>query len=473
MPQQQTFQVTAPDGKTTLEITGDRVPTAAELQEIFKASGVNVPAAPVSTQLETPVQSRAEAAGMPPIVDVGVGAVKGAAKTAVGVGELVSNIPGVSHALDAVYGPEVRKGSFDWARSFLKPTNTAQAIGQGAEQVGEFFMPAAKLGHIKTALKTGSGLLNAIAGMGVEGVSAAAVDAAQKGHLNDVMKTGALTAGVGLGVQGGLKGAQVPAKWLGERIESALLKPMPVSLEGATPKQMVQTMFKHDLGGTLGQSFDKVTAKIREKSAQLKAALTADPSAVVDLKALRDTTVNDFTGNQQAIKAMDRIREAVEFGLNERGVKLKNGVLDLADATTAKQAVGELGAWLHDVTGKTTSDADRVLEKVANRFYGHLKRAIEAQAKGDVAAINKEIGELIPIRHAIIRRIPIAERASVLNATDIVGGAAAVIDPSALGLSIAGRLLKSGRVANVAQKAGTADTTTAATTAARLTGVAQ
>ncbi len=42
MPQQQqTFEVTAPNGKT-LEITGDHVPTEAELKEIFAAAGVDV-----------------------------------------------------------------------------------------------------------------------------------------------------------------------------------------------------------------------------------------------------------------------------------------------------------------------------------------------------------------------------------------------------------------------------------------------
>lgn len=410
----------------------------------------------------------AEQSGMPPIVDVGVGAVKGAARTAVGLGELVSKIPGVSQTLDAAYGPGVRARSFDWAREHLKPTNTAQAVGQGVEQIGEFFAPGAGLAKMKTAAKTGIGLLDTITGMGLEGASAAAVDAAQKGTPKDALKTGALTAGAGLTLQGAAKMFQKGAGWIGEASEKALLKPGKAALEGQTPTTMVRNLFKYDAGGTLGQSFEKVNERIGERVAKLRAVLGADPAARVDLKALGDETLKSFMGNKQAVAALDRIREGVEFGLNERGVKLRNGVLDLADANVAKQAVGEMGAWLKDAGGKTVSDADRVTEKVANAFYRQLKSAIEKQATGDVAAINRELSELIPIRSAIIERIPVADRANVLNLADIAGLAS-----GNLGLSLANRMFQSGRAANLMQKAGKADIGPTVTAAARLTGASQ
>lgn len=493
MPQQR-FTVTAPN-ESTLDITGDHVPTEAELREIFKGAGVDVPA---SSQPETTQTQQPESGGvLSTMKDVGVGALKGAAKTAVGLGELVTKIPGVETALDAtahalsgvpdysgernleslVTGAEPRRGltarSFDWARSQLEPTNTPQTIGQGVEQVAEFFAPASALTKIKGALKTGVGLLDAVAGMGIEGASAAAVDAAQKGTVADAWRTGALTAGTGLGLQAVTKAAQKPATWLAERIESALLKPTAGVLEGLTPMQMVRNLFKHDLGGTLGQTYDKVNQRLAEKTAQLRSILHADPTASVKLAIVARDTLADFSGNKQAAEALERIREAVEFGLNERGVNLGRGVLNLADGNVAKQAVGELGAWIHDITGKTTTDADRVLEKVANRFYAHLKTAIERKATGDIAAVNRELSELIPIKAAIIRRIPVAERSNVLNAGDLAAGIGTVVHPSALGLSIANRLLQSGRAANVLSKAGRVDATGAATTGARLTGASQ
>lgn len=467
MPQQ-TFEITAPDGRV-VEITGDRMPSGPELQGIFAKLPPATAPAPVSSQIDAPADSRSlvEQAGMPPIADIGVGAAKGVASTAVGLTELAHKIPGVSRLTG------LTPGSFEWARAQLKPTNTAQKIGKGAEQVAEFFGPGALLKGAKTAMAVGGGgrvsnAVNAGTGLALEGASAAAVDAAQKGTTDDLASTAALSAGMGGLVQTLAKGGQGAARWLSEASEKALLKPSTRALEGQTPTAMVRNLFKYDAGGTLGQSFDKVNERIVDRVGKLKSTLAADPSAVVDLRTLGADTLKSFMNNKQAAEAMDRIQKAVTFGLNERGLKLKNGVLDLADANVAKQAVGELGAWIKGVKGQTADDASDVLEKVANRFYGNLKTAIEKQAKGDVAAINRELSELIPIRTAIIERIPVADRANIMSLPDV-----AALASGNLGISIANRLLGSGRVANAANKASKADTSKLAQQVARLTGAAQ
>lgn len=405
------------------------------------------------------------------VADVGIGAIKGAGETAVGLGELTSKIPGVSQALNAAYGPEVVKGSFDWARSFLKPKNTAQSIGKGIEQTAEFFAPGGIVKRGAQAVKTGTKALDMASRLALEGGSAAAVDAAQKGTVEDALSTGALSAGTGAGVAAVAKGFQLPAKWASERIEAALLKPMTGALEGQTPKQLVQNMFKHKLGGTLDQSYAKVTLKLAEKSAELRSMLTADPNATVKLGVVANNTLNGYKNNPQAVQAMDAIREAVEFELNKRGVDLGNGVLNLADANAAKQAVGELGAWVRDPSGRVLDNSSKYIEDVSNAFYGQLKRAIESKATGDLARVNRELSELIPIKAAIIHRIPVEQRANLLKASDVASALGTVFEPSALAIGIGNRILGSGRAANVLNAASRPEITGAA--AARLTGAAQ
>lgn len=79
--------------------------------------------------------------------DVAIGAVKGAGNTAIGLGELVHRIPGVSRGVDALYdavGIDAvpSREAFPAARALVQPTNTAQKVGFYGEQIGEFFLPA-------------------------------------------------------------------------------------------------------------------------------------------------------------------------------------------------------------------------------------------------------------------------------------------------------------------------------------------
>lgn len=462
-------RIQGPDGKL------HEFPDDFTNDEIASALDSVMPHQPESaaTQRETAPSSGV----MDTALDVGVGAIKGAAKTAVGVGELVSQIPGVSHAIDAAYGPGVRRTAFDWARARLQPANTAEKIGQGIEQTAEFFGPGSALKGAKAAMALRGGraakLANAVTGLGVEGASAAAVDAAQKGTTADALSTGLTSAGVGGAIGATVKGAQLPARWLSERIEASLLKPLAGALEGQTPAQMVKNLYKHKLGGSLDQSYAKVNQRLAEKSAELKAALTADPAARVKLAIIAGDTAKQYAGNKKAIEALDAIREAVEFELNKRGVQMGNGVLDLAEANVAKQAVGELGAWMRDPSGRVLDNSSRYIEDVANAFYKHLKTAIESKSTGPIAAINKDLSELIPIKAAIVQRIPVEQRANLLKASDVASALGTVFEPSAMAVGIGNRLLGSGRAANTLNKFAGRDANAAASAATRLTGAMQ
>lgn len=413
--------------------------------------------------------------------DLLVGGVKGATDTAMSLGELVQKIPGVSRAVDALYGqPGLSQAAFSDKSPFrqdLQPTNTGEKLGYGAEKIGEFFVPAGAgfsatnlAPKLPQAATTTAKLARSLFGASIEGAGAAGVTVAQGGSLQDAAYTGltagALTAAAGPAVRAAGKAQQ----WLGERIEKSLLKPTTFTSEGLTPTQIVKKVYQYGVGGNLQTSLEKITQKIDTLRGQLKGVLThsSQQGAGVSLNQVARDTLKEYTGNTQAQAAIERISEQIEFHLNAQGKPVFSGVMDLLDANTAKQAVGDVGAWTHGITGQIISDADRALEKVANSYYSHLKTAIENMAQGPAQSINKALGDLIMLRGVLMRRIPVAERANVLNMGDLLS-----VSSHTFGLSIANRLLQSGTVANALESGGAAIARSApkvASVAGRLAG---
>ncbi len=381
--------------------------------------------------------------------DLAIGAVKGAASTAVGLGELVHKLPFVSQATDALYGMPAgsSQSSFSEARKDLTPTNTAQAFGKGAEQIGEFFLPAGATTKLKAAATTGRGLLDAMFGAAAEAGSAGAVTAAQTGSPSAAIPSGTMAGALSLAVPGAGKGLQ----WLGERIEKSLIKAGTTDVKHGFK---IGNVFKHNLGGTLSQTYDKATAKLGELGTALKAELAkVGPGGVVpEVDVLGELAGASVELGKNIYKTTGRnaqIDAALQKILDDPAMAmLANGKADLATAQEIKQAMGELGAWAH---GMRDPDSN-AMEIVANAFYGQLKNAIEKAAPAGptrIRALNQQMGEIIPIREAIIRRIPVDQRQNVLKLGDQIA-----MGTGAWGLALANRLLQSGRVANMAVKTG-------------------
>jgi hypothetical protein len=382
--------------------------------------------------------------------DLAVGAGTGFAHTVFSGGDLIRRATGMNRIIDE---PDVKA-------LITPPDSTAGRLGYGLEQVGEFFVPAkAGLSSVKIASKLPQAatvtarLARALLGASAEGVGAAGVTALQGGDKKDAAATGLLTGGMTIAAGPFAKAAGESAKYLGERIERALLKPTTFVSEGLTPKQIVKKVYEYGVGGNLETSMQKVTQKIDTLRRNLQGVLThsSQQGAGVSLNQVAADTLNAYTGNQKAQDAIQRISDQIEFNLNAQGKQINTGVMDLLDANTAKQAVGDMGAWTHGFAGNVISDADRILEKVANTYYSKLKTAIELGSSGPTQLINKKLSDLIMLRGAFIRRIPIEQRSNVLSINDLLA-----LSHHNFGLSIAGHLLKSGSFANAIESAGSA-----------------
>lgn len=119
------------DQKVYLDDNGE----PAQAPKVYLDEQGNTIKADFQTQNAPFVDARTLIPGM--VADAAIGAVKGAGRTAVNLGRLVHQIPGV----DALFGP-IPSDSGVESTLGLNPTNTAQKVGLGAEQIGEFFIPA-------------------------------------------------------------------------------------------------------------------------------------------------------------------------------------------------------------------------------------------------------------------------------------------------------------------------------------------
>jgi hypothetical protein len=122
--------------------------------------------------------------------DLGTGILKGAANTAIGLGDLFyRHVPGVAAVSDltqrAIFGNVQPAGPlFQEARRTVQPTNLPQQVGYTGEQVGEFFLP-----------------------MGVAGRAAKAAEVAKAGGLTWAQSDSPVAAGFSAGLTAVLPGA--------------------------------------------------------------------------------------------------------------------------------------------------------------------------------------------------------------------------------------------------------------------------
>lgn len=158
MAEQTRIRVIAPDG------TPGSIP-ADQLEEAVKAGYTAAPepvAAPAAPQTPAGAASAPPQAASPEgdglvasavkaapqvISDVATGALKGVGGMVAGAGEMVHKIPGVSAAVDALYGtPGLSDNAFKAAQQATAPANTAQAIGHGAANIAGLMIAPEEVG---------------------------------------------------------------------------------------------------------------------------------------------------------------------------------------------------------------------------------------------------------------------------------------------------------------------------------------
>jgi hypothetical protein len=250
---------------------------------------------------------------------------------------------------------------------------------------------------------------------------------------------------------GAAKGAGKTLQSAGEKIQFSTIKPTARDMQNGFD---LETVYKHDLQGSLPQVLEKTDKKLVELSGQLKNELEKNPSARVNIydalakteSELKANNVENFGRNSNIQKVIDNYLSEIEK------VAGPDGTVGILDAQKVKRSVGKDGAWQFGM-----KDKDAVAsEEVANSLYTNLKTAIEQAAPegSQIAAINKQISELIPVEQAVIRRIPVAARNEAIGLKDVIGAGAALINWHAWPLLAANMISKNPAVGKAMYKAG-------------------
>jgi gas vesicle protein len=315
-------------------------------------------------------------------------------------------------------------------------------------------------GAAKTALTLGTlGTGSVASQFGLKGAGALGARVAEGGiiggaftALDNIQKNKKATENIltGVAVGGAMplagaaikKGVQMTGKVLqkgGEKIQQSLIKPSISDIEDGFK---IETLNKYKLGGSLDQTLQKTQTKLQELTNQLNTKLQSRTDVVIDLnKVAQEATNNILKDKTKLFGNSAGIKRVLNNLANEIEDVSANGLVDLPEAQLIKQASGQKGAWVY---GFVDPDA-KATEMVYTKFYRALRQEIEKKAPEGIREINKQISELIPISHAVIRRIPVAAKNNVFSLTDIIAGGITLANPKALGLFAANRLTKSGQ----------------------------
>ncbi|HYC56722.1 MAG TPA: hypothetical protein VEL28_17460, partial [Candidatus Binatia bacterium] len=304
------------------------------------------------------------------VLDVGMGAAKGAASTAAGLGRLVHQLPGVSRAVDAVYGqPGLSAAAFNAADAALQPTSSAQTIGKAAEQIGEVLVPSRAITAAGTAL---AGRVAPALGQ-VVGQTAARV--LPRAAVEAVGGAGLAAAQGGSAALGGVLGAAVP-------VAGAAIQRAPVALREQAEKQVQQAL------GATKERFKAMAERLTPQILQR------------GLRGSRDSL------QRQAADMAETAGEQIDVALAQYGAREVNAqpVVDALETakdsfrTTTRMPIGEALAKGKEKAIRNVTDgiADVVVEIEPRSIRQLSQLQALVQSLGDAPSVD----QLVAVRRA-------------------------------------------------------------------------
>jgi len=324
----------------------------------------------------------------------------------------------------------------------FEPKGTAENVGKIASDIAMFLAPTNRIVQAEKRVGT-------LGKMAIEGITGGGMTYFQEGEYNNKVKTNALISAAipwlgGLWRNSKLKSVD-PLERSAEKIENTIIRPNDADLKNG---YKASTIFKENLiGGNLKDTLVKTENKLQEYSYQLNEALKSSNNTInidgIFQQAEKELLLGSNNKKQALMTAVKGNRDKVENYLK----KIYNDIVDVTkksdisvqDANTLKQGLGLNGAWNY---GRADVDSD-ALETVSNNLYSKFRQAIEdAIPDANIKGINQKISELIPVKSAIIRRIPVQERNNVVSLSDTIWFAGMNFNPQLLATYLVTKGLK-------------------------------
>lgn len=345
---------------------------------IVKAqSGAQAPVAPPATA------ESGSFAGM--AGDVLKGAGKGLVNTVVGLGDLAGRA-----GLNKLTGgtPEMFQQVRD---EFATPTNTAQKIGMGGEQIAEFFLPG---GIATRGAKLASSVIpKTLARAGTEALSAGAVTAAQGGNPLTAAGTAAAFPVVGRAIEPVIQGLRSGAT----RQVVKALGPTKEEFKAIAERRAPEVIQRGLVGGRQKLK-EKATQQVRQAGRLVDDALKTYAKDRVSKKPIIDALEE---AKKPFIDTPARGRPVV---LDSRAVKQIQGLQntldtygdDLSVESLVKirrawdTVVDQAGGYAHRRAGAIGLPLKEQSEAWAKREGANAIRRVLAEDKPDLAKLNAE-----------------------------------------------------------------------------------
>jgi hypothetical protein len=373
----------------------------------------------------------------------GMEAVRGLGEVATGAGKRLlrtgANIGGVIERAASAgglvggpgYNPQITDETREAAQQLpaVTPQTPLEQFGFTAESIAEFFVPGGAVNRLAAGGKTTmTRLMRRVTG---EATSAAAVTYAQTLDPRIATLNAATDAALtgSFGVIGAVAGRGA------RRAMNNSISPSRIDFADGYD---VENIFRHNLqASSVGKMYENADAKIIDLSQDLAAAVSRHGDEQIDIMNLLIDAAGDVRQNLPKHVFTEQQLNRVSNILLEKVSELtETGSVGLVGAQTHKQTVGAMGAWAHNI-----DDVDmKAMEALANAYYRRLRTAVETGAP-EVRQINRSLSEIIPLRNAMLRRIPAEQKARLFQLGDLIvmsGGAAALFGGAGLASTATG-----------------------------------
>ena len=385
-----------------------------------------------------------------PAAELASGALKGAGSTGFGiakVGEKIADITGLNTALKFI-GEKLGVGSLE-ARVGEKPKaletkTTAEEIGFGAEQLGEFFIPVGGGAKAVSTIEKIAPKASKIARIGAEAIGEGAEyftkSAAQTGDLEAAAESGAISAAIPPVISVAGKATAPLKKYLSEKIApraiNSLIKPVAKEFSfGRNPGAGIAA--EGIVANTRQGLLDAVTAKKKEVGQEIGNLLKGKTAAnkIIDVEPLLAPIDEAITsaagrGEQGLVNRLTNLRNGLttEFetittrtaaGTKEvRAVPRRQRNLQMTpeDARKFKTELGEATRW-HGLP------FDGELNQVKVAVYRKLDDALDVAVPG-IDALNQRYANLLSAEKSVEREAILKERQNLIGLIPAGVGAA-------------------------------------------------
>ncbi len=338
----------------------------------------------------------------------GLGAVKGALNTVSNIGGLIDKVASkVPDSLDVIPGVTSLKAVGAVGQKLapykenFKPQGTAENLGYGAEQIGEFFIPggpASEAGKLAEAgintLKAGKLATTALK-LGAKGAIGAAetagVTALQGGNKSQI-KTAALIGGIfpsAAALTEAITGKFAP------RLVNSLIKPLSKDFEfGKNPgNAVVSEGIKATTWDSLINGIKNVKNTVGEQIGEILSHPAVEKQTVSIAKALTpvDEAIQTATrqGDQALVSRLLEFRDGLskEFGLVDgKVIETGSKALDVTpkEALTIKAEIGNSVRWREGID----SEVNKIKVKVYQNIRNQIEDAVAKARKTDSSIAN-------------------------------------------------------------------------------------